>query len=75
MSLRQLSSLPEGIGGINVAGSLSLNNNQLSSLPKGFHSISIGRDLYLHSNQIPESVWGALLQGLWDSGASYSSEG
>ena len=49
-----------------MAGNLSLDENRLTSLPESFRSISIGWDLYLHDNQIPESIWGALPQGLKD---------
>ena len=55
----QLSSLPEGIGGINVGEDLDLSGNELSSLPESIANLHIVGALNLGNNQLsslPEGI-------------------
>ncbi len=55
---RDIHSLPENFGNLEVEGSLYLRHNQLTSLPESFGNLKVKGDLDLYSNQLtslPES--------------------
>ncbi|MFY9378102.1 MAG: hypothetical protein WAP58_07895, partial [Peptococcia bacterium] len=55
---RDIHSLPENFGNLEVKGDLDLSFNQLTSLPESFTNIKVGGGLYLNRNKLtslPES--------------------
>ncbi len=68
---RDIYSLPENFGNLEVKGNLDLSFNQLTSLPESFGNLKVGGSLYLRHNRfasLPENFGNLKIGGHLDLG-------